>query len=262
MFGIDIINKLLSKIDVRLTRNSTFQKLFEKSFLCEDYIQQIEVLYTSKKLHKLQKSKSQLGLRQDLFVLAQLDFKENGFFVEFGAANGVELSNTHILEKEFGWDGILAEPARCWHENIRKYRKCHIETDCVWRDSNTTLTFNEVDVGELSTINLFSSNDTHTKTRENFKEYDVNTISLIDLLDKYHAPKNIDFLSIDTEGSEYEILSSFDYDKYQFKIITCEHNDNIETREKIAALLGKNGYVRKFENLSKCDDWYLKLEEG
>jgi hypothetical protein len=58
----------------------------------------------------LEKSKSQL--KQDLFVLAELDFKSNGFFVEFGATNGIDLSNTHLLENEFGWGGILAEPAK------------------------------------------------------------------------------------------------------------------------------------------------------
>src|SRR5450631_2035857 len=49
----------------------------------------------------LAQSKSQL--RQDLFVLTMLDFKRNGYFVEFGATNGSDLSNTYLLEKSFGW---------------------------------------------------------------------------------------------------------------------------------------------------------------
>ena len=59
----------------------------------------------------LSKSKSQL--RQDLFVLSFLDFKTNGFFVEFGVTDGIELSNTYLMEKEFAWSSILAEPAMC-----------------------------------------------------------------------------------------------------------------------------------------------------
>ena len=53
--------------------------------------------------------KSQIG--QDLFALYALDWKRSGYFVEFGATNGVDLSNTFLLEKDFAWTGILAEPA-------------------------------------------------------------------------------------------------------------------------------------------------------
>jgi len=62
-------------------------------------------------------------------------FKEGGYFVEFGAANGCDLSNTYILEKQFGWRGVLAEPAKMWHKNLIKNRDCNVEFDCVWRTS-------------------------------------------------------------------------------------------------------------------------------
>ena len=52
---------------------------------------------------------------QHLFDLSELEFKRNGFFVEFGAANGIDLSNTYLLETEFSWTGILAEPATYGH---------------------------------------------------------------------------------------------------------------------------------------------------
>ena len=93
--------------------------------------------------------------------------------------------------------------------------------------------------------------------RKNGKIYNVKSISLEDLLKKYNAPINIDYLSIDTEGSEYEILKNFDFQKYRFNIITCEHNYGAN-RKKIFTLLSKNGYERKFKNLSKFDDWYFK----
>lgn len=49
-----------------------------------------------------------------------LVLKKMVFFVEFGATNGVDLSNTHILEKKFNWDGVLAEPAHIWHSALKK----------------------------------------------------------------------------------------------------------------------------------------------
>jgi hypothetical protein len=54
---------------------------------------------------------SQSQYKQDIFVLTQLGFKRNGYFAEFGATNGLELSNSYLLERQFGWSGILAEPA-------------------------------------------------------------------------------------------------------------------------------------------------------
>ena len=166
-----------------------------------------------------QKSKSQL--KQDLFVLCQLNFKRDGFFVEFGATNGLDLSNTYLLEKDFGWKGILAEPAKSWHQDLRKNRTSHIETDCVWHTSHLNLTFNELNRAEFSTIDGYTSaHDEWKDTKSKGTSYSVNTISLIDLLKKYNAPRIIDYLSIDTEGSEYDILKDFDFNTYQFNIIT------------------------------------------
>ena len=59
-------------------------------------------------------------LKQDFFVLNTLNFKKGGYFVEFGSCNGLEFSNTLLLEKKFGWNGILAEPARYWHNELKK----------------------------------------------------------------------------------------------------------------------------------------------
>jgi hypothetical protein len=68
----------------------------------------------------IKKSKAQL--RQDLFVLTHLDFKTHGFFVEFGATDGIHLSNSYLLEREFHWSGILAEPAKSFEVALRQNR--------------------------------------------------------------------------------------------------------------------------------------------
>ena len=204
-------------------------------------------------------SKSRSQLRQDLFVLAETQFKKEGYFVEFGATNGIDLSNTYLLETEFSWTGILAEPARVWARKLKKNRpNTSIETLCVWKESNSNLMFNETDDPELSTVDSFSDKDGHAKTRRAGKRYEVETISLNDLLLKHQAPKHIDYLSIDTEGSEYEILKAFDFDEFSIGIISVEHNYEPQ-RELIFALLTSNGYKRKYVNISAFDDWYVKI---
>ena len=204
----------------------------------------------------LKDSRSQL--RQDIFVLLQLNFKTDGYFVEFGATNGIDLSNTFLLETEFGWKGILVEPARVWHKELRQNRQLAvIEEDCVWSISNENIAFRETALPELSTIAKLEVNDEHNLQRESGKVYKVRSISLNDLLLKNSSPNHIDYLSIDTEGSEYEILKNLDFQKYSFNVITCEHNYT-ENREKIHALLTANGYIRKYINLSRFDDWYVR----
>jgi hypothetical protein len=76
------------------------------------------------------------------------------------------------------------------------------------------------------------------------------------LLDKHHAPRHIEYLSIDTEGSEFDILNAVDFKKYSFDIITVEHNYT-SAREKIYSLLTKHGYKRQFQDISSFDDWYI-----
>jgi len=203
----------------------------------------------------LNKSKSQL--RQDLFVLSRLNFKRGGYYVEFGATNGIDLSNSHILEKDFQWTGILAEPATIWHQSLRLNRpNSIIETSCLWKESGINLMFNETIDPEFSTIEFFSGSDNHKDTRINGSSYSVRSISLIDLLLKHNAPKHIDYLSIDTEGSEFEILQAFNFNRYTFGVITVEHNYTPQ-REKIYELLRANGYKRTNEDISMWDDWYV-----
>lgn len=253
----EFIKKLLKSLGIGVTSYANLQKLRQNSSAASDILllKSFDNNAAGRAIHLLESSKSQF--RQDLFVLSELNFKNNGFFVEFGAANGVDISNTHLLEKEFNWSGILAEPARIWHKDLKANRIAKIEFDCVWKESGKLLDFTEVDIVDLSTISEFKSKDMHSESRKPGKSYSVNTISLLDLLERHDAPRRIDYLSIDTEGSEYEILRNFDFDSYRFSVITCEHNYTSD-REKIYDLLISKGYQRKFEQLSKFDDWYVR----
>ena len=88
--------------------------------------------------------------------------------------------------------------------------------------------------------------------------YQVETICLGDLLDQYNAPETIQFMSIDTEGSELDILRSFDFSSRNIKSICVEHNYIKKNREMIEILLTSNGYTRVYAEISKWDDWYIR----
>lgn len=200
------------------------------------------------------KSNSQLD--QEFAALAASGMKRGGFFVEFGATDGITLSNTFFLESEWGWQGILAEPGLEWQARLRQNRTANISPDAVWNVTGEKLSF--VESGELSTLSDFRKADHHQRSG---RTYQVNTISFSDLLVKYKAPKHIDFLSIDTEGSEFEILASFDFGKHTFGFICVEHNFT-ESREKIAGLLTSVGYKRVLGHVSEWDDWYIPVNSA
>jgi FkbM family methyltransferase len=199
-------------------------------------------------------SKSQLG--QDLLALIASGAKKKGFFVEFGSADGVALSNSFLLEKELGWSGILCEPSRSWHEDLKRNRSCTIEFRCVYSRTGEQIGFSENYIGELSGITEFTGDDHHGIINRTTDSYQVETISLLDLLIEHNAPKHVDFLSVDTEGSEFEILNAFDFSRYSFGAICVEHN-YLDNRPKVKALLESNGYRQVYPELSEYDDWFV-----
>jgi FkbM family methyltransferase len=205
----------------------------------------------------ISRSTSQLG--QDVLALSVSGLRDKGFFVEFGATDGIKLSNTFLLEKDFGWIGILCEPAKVWHSDLTSNRSSSIDTRCVSSDSNSVVDFAEAPEAELSTMFEFRDQDSHINSRKESSVYQVKTVSLRDLLITHNAPTKIDFLSIDTEGSEYLILKDFDFTEYKFGLICVEHN-HTPNRERIYQLLTANGYKRIHTELSQWDDWYVDLE--
>jgi len=196
----------------------------------------------------------------DLLKFLINDLKKNGFFIEFGAHDGLFRSHTYILEHVFHWTGILCEPIPSLIDQCKFNRpNSKVENKCVWSTTGELLEFREAQPHSgLSTIKEFITVDEQRDSRAGVN-YFVETISLVDLLDKHNAPKIIDYFVIDTEGSEFEILNAFDFSKYQFNIINCEHNYT-KSRPMIYNLLVSKGYKRMFDNLSKNDDWYIRQD--
>ena len=200
-------------------------------------------------------SRSQLG--QDLWVLEQFGWKQGGYFVEFGATDGVLLSNSWLLEKHFGWRGICAEPNPKLFERLQQNRSCSLSPACVYRSSGERLRFVLADA--YGGLEHLGQDDQHVDKRNAYAAVgdliEVTTTSLMDLLDQQDAPAVIDYLSIDTEGSELAILEGIDWSRYQFRSITVEHNFT-EQRQGIQQLLEAQGYQRRE---AQWDDWYWKV---
>jgi FkbM family methyltransferase len=195
---------------------------------------------------------SQFG--QDLKVISYYNNKQNGYFLEIGAADGIHESNTYLLENKYNWSGICVEPVDYQYNELIKNRKCICVNKPIYNESNRVIQFCKTipDIRHLSGIKEHIVID---KVHNNSSIIELETLSLNDLLNHYNAPCNIDYLSLDTEGSEYEILKSFNFDKYKFGYINVEHNYTEPKRTLLKDLLFKNNYHYVGENY--VDDIYV-----
>ena len=233
-----------------------------KNVLIEDNKELLKDFIDS--FENIEKINSQLY--QDVFANFIVGNKFEKTFLEFGATDGYSVSNSYLLENIFNWKGVLSEPSTQWHESLKKNRKnTKILTKCIWKESGKKLDFFMSDQGELSTLKDFVESDkisipTNTEMRKKSgKTISVETISLNDVVKDYFGSICPSYISIDTEGSEYEILQSFDFENFKPKLFTIEHN-HTPAESKIDELLINNGYVRIFRNLTAFDGWYVQLE--
>lgn len=202
---------------------------------------------------------------QDQFVLETFNYKRQGYFIDIGAADGVTASNTFTLEKWYNWHGICVDPNPVFLQSLQNCRDSHVSSLCVHSHSGQILPFKFMsEPEEFFGWNFRSGLTQHVgdvgdeNINAKFKEINVYTISLNDLLELYSAPKDIDYLNIDAEGSEYSILSTFDFNRYNIKCITIECVDP-DDRKNVLELLTKNNYTRVHSTLTH-EDWYLKNE--
>lgn len=127
----------------------------------------------------------------------------------------------------------------------------------MWSSSNESLSFIDVNPRRSSQNSSLLGFENENFRSTDFRTYQVKTVSLNDLLEEHGAPEFIEFLSIDTEGSELSILEAFNFQKHQFGLIAIEINSDEKRRVSIENLLTKEGYVRHFEEFSIWDDWYV-----
>ena len=192
-------------------------------------------------------------ISQDIFVLFITDSKRDGWFVEFGAMDGLRASNTLLLEREYGWSGIMSEPNPRYNTNLAKNRQCRIDLRCVSDRTGATVKFQTADQGGWP--GMVGHIYREANSRGNVIE--VETVSLNDLLDQNGAPHHVDYISVDTDGSEPMIMQAFNFTKNSATIWSIEHNQE-PWREDIRKLMEANGYRRVCDKHSGYDDWYVQ----
>ena len=187
---------------------------------------------------------------QDRFVFNFLNKKHNGFFVDLAAHDPKKLSNTYTLEHDFGWKGVCIETLQDKVKALKNERSCEVVDDVVgapkkWVVFREFTTSNKTETGYrwlagLSQIvrgpprpNLTPDHVciTHLRcyTTEELRRKGVkvtergqHTVSLTNILKRAKAPKIMDYLSLDVEGSEFEVMRHFDFHSYRFRIMTIE----------------------------------------
>lgn len=198
---------------------------------------------------------------QDRFVYESFfkDRTEPGVYVDIGAYNGTLYSNTLLFER-LGWTGLCVELLLSAFEKLKASRSA-ICVNCAVGDRAGRAPFIEVEMPgpyELMYSGLKANFDGHharliREHGQNHKTYDVAVRPLRDLLTE-HAIRHVDYLSIDTEGSEWRILRDFDLAAFEVKVISVENNarDN-----KLRRHLTQHGY-RLISTFGGFDDLFAR----
>jgi FkbM family methyltransferase len=185
---------------------------------------------------------SQPATQQDEWVIEQLHGYRNGYFVEIGGHDGQHHSNTLALEKHFGWTGLLveADPTLCEWSRFARPDCIH---DCVAVsvvDSHAWFSCG----GAWGGLRAFLPEAWQREARDrNTPEIWVPTTTLRNILERNHAPKLIDYLSLDIEGAEVSVLNEyFKSPTHQFRCLTVEFRDS-NTLMRIRRIMEPHGYT-------------------
>jgi FkbM family methyltransferase len=192
----------------------------------------------------LVRSKSIIGSHsqyfEDIFLDAIFRGKKSGFYIDIGANDPDELSNTKRFYLR-GWRGINVEPNRLLFEKFLDARKEDVNINAGIGASAAEMIFYELDPHTLSTFNK-------DEIPESVKRHDarvvaerkVSVMTMRDLFQSHVGDREVDFLSVDTEGFEYEVLSGNDWGKNRPSVIVIEVDRDREKR--VHTLLSSAGY--------------------
>lgn len=205
--------------------------------------------------------KSQAG--QDQFINEMFFHnKKNGVFLDIGAHDGQSFSNTYFFEKDLQWKGICFEPLPHLFKKLRECRDCICINACVSKNEGTVpfLHLDSCDEMLSGMCGTYDARQLQTVMNDiaqfggECKILQVPSVSLNKIVKEYGI-NHVDFLSLDTEGSELEILKSIDFSQITIDIITVENNFN---EGSIQTFLEENGFI--FITRLHVDDIYMRVD--
>lgn len=190
-------------------------------------------------------SYSQMG--EDRIIANLLSDVSKGFYVEVGSNEPVHFSNTFGFYCK-GWQGITIDANRSLVEKHRQLRLKDTPVYAAVSNTESEVVFTEYNMHELNTIDQRTVSE--LKSDQNVQvvgEHRLKTRTLTDILQEYlPTGQAIDFLSIDVEGHDWEVLQSLDLSRYRPRLIVIEmhsfHLENYAANE-IYTYLTANGYV-------------------
>lgn len=168
---------------------------------------------------------------QEEAIILQYFLNKKGTFLDIGANDGVTLSNVRALA-ELGWKGSLIEPSKKTFDkavkNYKRFKNIYIH-NCAISDKTGHFDFYEsgehLGTGDYSLLSSLKENETKRWTKEQFTKTTVNSFTFRDWL-HISRHKYFDFISIDAEGLDYEILTQMNLKRLQVKMFCVEHNGN------------------------------------
>ena len=187
---------------------------------------------------------SQAG--QDYWVFGEVfNEKKGGFFVDIGAHDGIDLSNTYLLEKRYNWSGLCIEANPLTFKQLQANRKATCLNICLDQyEGEVLFKLNGVMGGIVD-----QGMDNELTSSESAVTLKTKTLNSV--LADASAPNVIDYLSMDIEGAEERVLRDFDFNQYTFLCISIERPS-----QHIQDLFNRNGYVL-VKHIPGLDNFYV-----
>ena len=217
----------------------------------QEKVNRVEYLIDSLWLSNLQNETFCGQLGQDALAYSILHKKKRGFFVDIGAHDGVNINNSYLFER-LGWNGFCVEANPKTFEELKKNRKCDTYNLAIFSKNigTTTLVASDSECSALDTLELNLTQ--HHKDRLDelgqTKTFSVQTATFNEVMQNYPNIFHIDFMTLDVEGGEMEVLKGIDFDKYSFSVMTIEHNYTESKEEQIIDFLHTKGYRVLLQN--------------